>query len=74
MEIDGVRVQVYADEILLDTLEIPAEGEFQRDWPVPPEIDGRRFFSVRLVADDYVYDEQNVQHCVVFELERIVVF
>jgi hypothetical protein len=73
-EIDGVRVQVFADEILLDTLEIAAEGEFEHSWPLPAEIDGRRFFAVRLVADDYAYDEQSLQHCVVFELERISVF
>jgi hypothetical protein len=73
-EIDGVRVRVYADDVLLDTLEIPAEGAFEHAWPVPAEIDGRRFFSVRLAAEDYAYDEQDVQHCVVFELEQITIF
>ncbi len=73
-EIDGVKVQVYADEILVDTLAIPAEGPFDRTWPLPVGLDGRPFFSVRLIAEDYAYDEQNLQHCVVFELERIAVF
>jgi lysophospholipase L1-like esterase len=73
-EIDGVIVRVFVDELPLGTLSVPANGAFEQAWLLPAELDGRPYITVHLAADDFVYDETNLQHCVVFELQRISVF
>jgi hypothetical protein len=38
---------------------------------LPPASATRPFLSIRFAADDYVYAADDLQHCVVFRLDRL---
>lgn len=70
-EIDGVEVRVFADEHELGTFTVGHDEVFEHRWPLPAALDEQENISIRLVSNDYCYVGDDLQHCVVFRLERI---
>ncbi len=70
-ELDGTRVQVFVDAERVGELELSAGRELELSLPLPAAAAARSYVSVRFEADDYVYQGPDLQHCVVFRLERL---
>lgn len=70
-ELDGTKVQIFIDGERVGLLDILAAQELDLELPVPSQVAGRPFLSIRFVADDYVYQGADFQHCVVFQLDSI---
>ncbi len=67
-ELEGVKVKVYADEILLDTMVLPRFGALDRTIPLPAAILQRPTFDVRFAAEDFAYQGDVLRLCGVFRL------
>ncbi len=72
-EIDGARVRVFVDAKQVGEIEIRADTELALSYPLPAAASDRPYLSVRFEADDYVYQEPDLQHCAVFTLRRVAI-
>jgi hypothetical protein len=70
-ELDGRHLRVRLEEIELDSFELRRGLRIDRAWDLPAALEGRRFLTLRLEADDYVYAGPDLQRCVAFRLERV---
>jgi hypothetical protein len=83
--VDGVRldrpelaggVDVYVEELRVGRLELgrgprTPPGRFTEFFDLPGELAGRRFVTLRFVADDWVLDGENLRRCVCFGIVRV---
>lgn len=72
-ELDGSRVRVFVDAEQVGEFKLQAGGELDLSYRLPPAAAERSYLSVRFEADDYVYQGPDLQHCVVFRLERLAI-
>ncbi len=70
-EIDGLRLRVYADEVLAQELVVRAGEPFEVVFPLPPALAARAVVDARFEASDYAYAGLDLQHCVSARLERV---
>lgn len=70
-EMNGATVTVVIDDQPTGTFDIQAGQPIDATWTVPDELRSRTFVSVYLVADDWVYVGDDLQQCVVFQLESL---
>ncbi len=70
-ELDGARVRVFLDEIEVGELELRTGAELNGRWSIPEPLAARPFLSLRLIASDFVYAPEDLQHCIVLELRSI---
>ncbi len=73
LELDGARVRVFVDAEKVGEFEIQADRELDLTYPLPAAAADRSYLSVRFEADDYVYQGPDLQHCVVFRLQRLTI-
>jgi len=72
-EIDGARVRVSVDGILVGEVEVEASREVDEVWRLPEEVSGRKYVNVRFEADDYAYAGDDLQQCVVWKLRSLAI-
>jgi len=70
-QLDGARLRVFVDEQRLHTLSLAAGEPVDLRLELPAELGDREFVSVRFVAGDYVYAEEDLRRCVAFELRSV---
>ena len=68
-ELEGMKVEVFADEILLETMVMPRLGTFDRTIPLPAAIVHRPTFDLRFAADDFAYLGDDLRLCGAFRLQ-----
>lgn len=68
-ELDGATVRVEVEQVPVGEFRLEAGRPIDLEFDVSaPDGD---YVNVRLVADDYAYAGESLQHCVVFQLKRI---
>lgn len=66
-------VQIYLDELLIETVQLEPGKSFQVRATIPDEFSLREFASLRFRSNDYVYIGSSLRDCVSFRLERVAV-
>jgi lysophospholipase L1-like esterase len=71
VELDGTTVEVWVEEVRVGSFVIDGGKPIQFAADVPPEVAGRKYATVRLIADDYAYSPRDLRQHVVFKIERV---
>lgn len=72
-ELEGTRLAIFADEVLLTTVTLPRKGRLDLEFPLPKEILERPSFDVRFVADNFAYVGRDLRLCASFRLKSVEV-
>ncbi|GEM_PF-1757130 len=70
-ELNGKTITVSLDEVPVGKIRLSAGRSVERTVKVPWAVNGRPWLTVRFVADDYVYEGDDLRRCVSFRLESI---
>lgn len=70
----GGVAELFVEEFRVGEIALGHPAPFTLRWPLPPELEGRRYLGVRIVADDYAYVQEKDLRCVAFVLKRIRVY
>jgi len=66
----GLSTRVFLEELELGSIEHAPGAAFEREYALPPALQGRHMLNLRLVSPDYVYRGADLRHCVSFQLAR----
>lgn len=69
--LNGAVIRIYVDEFLVKELEVRSREEFRVVEPLPSELDGRRFVSVRLQGDDFAYYGDTLEFGIICGLQSV---
>jgi hypothetical protein len=72
-ELDGTRVRVFADEVQVGELLLESGRTIDEHFALPPELPVSGYLSARFEADDWALVGPDLQHTVVFRLDRVSV-
>lgn len=70
-EIVGTDVRVHVEEVLVATVRVDPGKSLEIRTPLPDELRGRPYVSVRFESDDYAYVGALLRECRSFELQRL---
>lgn len=70
-ELDGKTITVSLDEVPVGKIRLSAGRSVERTVKVPWAVNGRPWLTVRFVADDYVYEGDDLRRCVSFRLQSL---
>ncbi len=70
-ELDGAEIRVSVDGQRVGTLQFAFGKKVDRRFALPAEVADRPNVTVRFESSNYVYVGKALQHCVVFDLDRI---
>jgi len=71
LELDGTTVEVWVEEAKVGSFRIQGDAPIRFEAALPPEVTGRKYATVRLIADEFAYSAKDFRQHVVFALERV---
>jgi hypothetical protein len=71
LELDGTTVEVWVEEAKAGSFQIQGAAPIRFEAALPPAVAGRKYATVRLVADEFAYSAKDFRQHVVFALERV---
>ena len=70
-ELNGKTIAVSLDEVPVGKIRLSAGRSVERTVSVPWAVNGRPWLTVHFVADDYVYEGDDLRRCVSFLLQSV---
>ncbi|MEO2094000.1 MAG: hypothetical protein ABGY71_08040 [bacterium] len=71
MELIEPKVDVFVDEVLLETVSLVPGESFELRAALPAAVAERPYISLRLESSDFIYRGADLRECVAFDIERV---